>query len=160
MTRCFILFLAMICSESLEKQLIMEDKMEDLTEFQVWGGDGFALQVLQNLWMVVNARDTLDKLWVRSRSLTIVSCDTLTGAAVMTLTVLRGRLEVERLVQGLIGQEDLSWCRKLPLSQNLELTCLQVVPDLVSRSAGLRVPGHQYQFSCEVTDNISISLVP
>ena len=58
--------------------------------------------------MVVNALDTFDKLWVCSRSLTIVSCDALTGAAVMTLTVLRGRLEVESPVQGLIGQEDLS----------------------------------------------------
>ena len=62
--------------------------------------------------------------------------------------------------QGMIGQVDLSWGKKLPFNQNSELTFAQLVPDLVSRSAGLRFPGHQNQLLGEDTARISISLTP
>ena len=63
-------------------------------------------------------------------------------------------------VHGLVGQEDFSWGKKLPYNQNLELIWSQLVPDLVSRPAGLRFPGHQNQLSCEEIEEISMSLVP
>ena len=61
--------------------------------------------------------------------------------------------------QRIIGQ-DFSWGRKLPFNQNLELICAQLVPDLVSRSAGLRSSGHQNQLLGEDEAKISISLTP
>jgi len=50
--------------------------------------------------------------------------------------------------------------RKIPFNQNSELTCAQLVPDLVSRSAGLRFPGHQNQLSGDDAARISINLTP
>ena len=48
----------------------------------------------------------------------------------------------------------------MPWSQNLELIWLHSVPDLVSRSAGLREPGNQNQFSGKEVESISMSLDP
>ena len=62
--------------------------------------------------------------------------------------------------QRIIGPGDYSWGRKLPFNQNLELICAQLLPDLVSRSAGLRSPGHQNQLLGEDEAKISISLTP
>ncbi len=76
------------------------------------------------------------------------------------LTCLLGILHAGREVQGLTGQVDLFSGRKLPWNQNLELSCSHVVPDLVSKSAGLRLPGHQNQFLGVETAAISMSLVP
>ena len=63
MTRCLSLLLAMMVSAELAKQLMMEVRMEVLTELQVVGGLGFLLQVLQTLWMRVRVATTLERLW-------------------------------------------------------------------------------------------------
>ena len=65
-----------------------------------------------------------------------------------------------RDAQVLVGQEDLGCGRKLPCNQNSGLIWSQVESVLVSRSAGLRGPGHQNQFPGEDTEAISISAVP
>ena len=52
-----------------------------------------------------------------------------------------------RDAQGLVGHEDGGWGRRLPCNQNLLFNFSSVDPDLVSRSAGLRDPGHQYQLT-------------
>ena len=71
--------------------------------------------------------------------------DNLAGTAAMRLMVLEGISLKVRDAQFLVGQEDLGWGRKLPRNQNSGLIWSQVVPVLVSRSAGLRGPGHQNQ---------------
>ena len=86
--------------------------------------------------------------------------DGLTGIDLERLTHRIGVSLVVIEEQRIIGQEDLSWGRKLPFNQNLELICAQLVPDLVSRSAGLRSPGHQNQLLGEDEAKISISLTP
>ena len=58
------------------------------------------------------------------------------------LNMMEGIWSDMRDAQALIGQEDLGWGRKLPCSQNLEFSFSSVDPVLVSRSAGLRAPGH------------------
>ena len=60
--------------------------------------------------------------------------------------------------QRMIGHVDLSQDKKLPFNQNSELTCAQLVPDLVSKSAGLRSPGHQNQLLGDDAARISINL--
>jgi len=62
--------------------------------------------------------------------------------------------------QIVMGHEDFFRGKKLPFNQNCELIRVQLVPDLVSRSAGLRFPGHQNQLSGEDVANISINLTP
>ena len=49
-------------SVAAEKLLMLKDEMEILMEFQVRVGLGFCLQVLQLLWMKVNAGITLERL--------------------------------------------------------------------------------------------------
>jgi len=49
MTRCFILLVAMMTSESLTKQLRMASKMEFLIELHVLAGVELALQALHTL---------------------------------------------------------------------------------------------------------------
>ena len=51
-----------------------------------------------------------------------------------------------RDAKGFAGQLDVGVERKLPCNQNLDLI-FSVDPDLVSKSAGLRTPGHQNQLS-------------
>ena len=60
-------------------------------------------------------------------------------------------------VMGLTCQDFSGVGRKLPCSQNLELISSKVEPLLLSRSARLRVPGHQNQLS--VLDNAAISII-
>ena len=60
----------------------------------------------------------------------------------------------------LMGQDVSGVVRKLPCNQNLELISSRVEPVLVSRSAGLRAPGHQNQLSALDNAAISIILVP
>ena len=93
------------------------------------------------------------------RRLKISPLDGLTGIDLVRLTDRMGFSLVVIEVQRIIGQEDFSWGRKLPFNQNLELMCA-LVPDLVSRSAGLRSPGHQNQLLGEDEAKISISLTP
>ena len=62
--------------------------------------------------------------------------------------------------QRMIGHVDLSRGTKLPFNQNSELTCVQLVPDLVSKSAELRSPGHQNQLLGDDAARISINLTP
>ena len=65
-----------------------------------------------------------------------------------------------RDAQLLIGQDDLGWGRKLLCNQKSDLIWSQVELVLVSKSAGLRGPGHQNQQSDEDVAEISLSLVP
>ena len=74
--------------------------------------------------------------------------------------ILVGSSLMGRDAQLLIGQDDLGWGRKLPCNQKSDLIWSQVEPVLVSRSAGLRCPGHQNQQSDEDAADISMSLVP
>ena len=94
------------------------------------------------------------------RRLKINPWDGLTRINLVRLTDRMGISLVVIEEQRIIGQEDFSWGRKLPFNQNLELICAQLVPDLVSRSAGLRSPGHQNQLLGEDAAKISISLTP
>ena len=48
-------------SAVVEKLLMMKDEMEILTELQVRAVLGFCLQVLQLLWIKVNAAITLER---------------------------------------------------------------------------------------------------
>ena len=52
-----------------------------------------------------------------------------------------------RDADGFVRQLDVRVERKLPCNQNLDLIFSNVDPDLVSKSAGLRTPGHQNQLS-------------
>ena len=81
-------------------------------------------------------------------------------AAEVFLMEAEGTWSEMRDTQDLIGQEDGGWDRKLPCSQNLELSFSRVDPDLVSRSAGLSVPGHQCQLAVFDKADISMILVP
>ena len=60
---------------------------------------------------------------------------------------------------GLTGQDVSGVGRKLPYNQNSELMSSRVEPVLVSRLAGLSVPGHQNQLSPLNKAAISIILV-
>ena len=80
-------------------------------------------------------------------------------AADVFLIVTEGIRSEMRDTHDLIGQEDGGWDRKLPCNQNLELSFSSVDPDLVSRSAGLSVPGHQCQLAVFDRADISIILV-
>ena len=62
--------------------------------------------------------------------------------------------------QGLVGNEDGGWGRKLPCNQNVQSIFFSVHPDLVSRFAGLREPRHQYQLTAHDRAEISMILVP
>ena len=48
-----------------------------------------------------------------------------------------------RDAHNLVGQLDFGVERKLSCNQNLDLLFSSVDPDLVNRSAGMRIPGHQ-----------------
>ena len=65
-----------------------------------------------------------------------------------------------RDAQDLVGQDDGDWDKKLPCNQNLEFSFSSLDPDLVSRSAGLRKPGHQCQLVVADRAEISMILVP
>ena len=65
-----------------------------------------------------------------------------------------------RDAQDLVGHEEGGWGRKLPCNQKLEFNFYSVNPNLVSRSAGLRDPGHQYQLTAADRAEISKILVP
>ena len=65
------------------------------------------------------------------------------GAADTFLNEAEGIWLEMRDTHDLIGQEDEGWDKKLPCNQNLEFSFSSVDLDLVSRSAGLSVPGHQ-----------------
>ena len=78
------LLLAMMVSAELAKQLMMEVRMEVLTEHQVIGGLGFLLQVLQTLWMRVRGAITLERLWLWSSRLEMRSEVGLIGVEVMS----------------------------------------------------------------------------
>ena len=89
--RCFILLAAMTVSTAEEKHLMMEERIEILTEFQVVVGLGFCLRVLQILWINVRALTTLERLWLRSRRLVMMSEDGSAATVEITLMVLEGR---------------------------------------------------------------------
>ena len=74
------------------------------------------------------------------RRLKINPWDGLTRINLVRLTDRMGISLVVIEEQRIIGQEDFSWGRKLPFNQNLELICAQLVPDLVSSSAGDLIP--------------------
>ena len=59
-----------------------------------------------------------------------------------------------------VGQVETGLGRKRPRNQNLELIFSCVEPDLVSKSAGFKDPGHHIQLSAVVCDRISMTLVP
>ena len=82
------------------------------------------------------------------------------GMADTFLSMMEGVWSEMRDAQALIGQEDLGWGRKLPCNQNLEFSFSSVDPVLVSRSAGLRAPGHQFQLAVADRAEISMILVP
>ena len=97
--------LAMMVSAELAKQLMMEVRMEVLTELQVVGGLGFLLQVLQTLWMRVRAATTLERLWLWFRRLVMRSEVALTEVEVVRLTDRDGGGSERREELSLIGQE-------------------------------------------------------
>ena len=136
-----------LCSR--EKLLMMEEEMKILTEIQVEVGLGFCLQVLQLLWMKVSAAITLERLWLGSRRLMMRVEDGSAGTAVVGFMILVGSSLMGRDAQFLIGQDDLGWGRNLPCNQKSDLIWSQVEPVLLSKSAGLRGPGHQNQQSDE-----------
>ena len=82
------------------------------------------------------------------------------GVADTFLDMMEGVWSEMRDAQGLVGQEDGGWGRKLPCNQNLEFSFSSVDPDLVSRSAGLSAPGHQCQLAVADREEISKILVP
>ena len=81
------------------------------------------------------------------------------GMAEILLMTAKGRLEM-RDEHGLLGQVETGFRRKLPNNQKLELIFFSVEPDLVSKLAGFRGPGHHIQLSVVVCDRISMILVP
>ena len=70
------------------------------------------------------------------------------------LMVAVGVLLRMRDAHNLISQLDFGVERKLPCNQNLDLIFSSVDPDLVNKSAGLRIPGHQNQLSTFVSAEI------
>ena len=73
------LLVAKRVSVSAEKNLMMEEEMEFLTQLQVRAGLGFCLQVLQRFWMQDKAEVTLERLLECSRRLMMRLEDGLTG---------------------------------------------------------------------------------
>ena len=148
--KCFILLLAMMSSDSFVKHLRTEDMMEDLIKLQVVVGSprtipsqlGSFFQDLQTLWTRFRAWITVERLCSWCRRLKIYSREGLTVANFAMLSDLMGILPEVMEEQRMIGHVDLSPGKKLPFNQNSELTCAQLVPDLVSRSAGFKFPGH------------------
>ena len=55
-----------------------------------------------------------------------------------------------------MGQAETGFGKKLPCNQKSELIFFCIEPDLVSRSSGLRAPGHQAQLLAAVRSDISI----
>ena len=82
------------------------------------------------------------------------------GTAVVRFMILVGSSLMGRDAQLLIGQDDLGWGRKLPCNQKSDFIWSTVEPNPVSKSAGLRGPGHQNQQTDEDAAEISMSLVP
>ena len=82
------------------------------------------------------------------------------GAADTFLNMAEGIWSEMRDAHDLVGQEDGGWDKKLPCNQNLEFSFSSVDPDLVSRSAGLSAPGHQFQLAVADRAEISMILVP
>ena len=103
---------------------------------------------------------TVERLWACCSRLKTYSQDGLSEVNLVRLTDLVGISSVVMEEQRIMGQEDFSLGKKLPFNQNFELTYAQLVPDLVSRSAGLRFPEHQNQLLDEDTARISINLTP
>ena len=76
------------------------------------------------------------------------------------LMVAVGVLLRMRDAHDLVGQLGFGVERKLPCNHNLDLIVSSVDPDLVNKSAGLRIPGHQNQLSAFVSADICMILVP
>ena len=134
---CFNLLVAIVSEAEADDRC---ERMEFLMEFQGAVGSGFCLQVLQDLFINVRALITLERLWLCCIRLIVRSEDWLIGKAAMMLMVLEGKSQAGSDAQLFVGQEDLSWGRKLPCDQKPELIRSQVEPDLVSRSARSRTP--------------------
>ena len=75
----------MMVSAAEEKHLMTEKRMEILTEL------GFCLRVLLILWINVRALTTLERLWLHSRRLVMMSEDRSAATVEVMLMVLEGR---------------------------------------------------------------------
>ena len=163
MSRCLSLFLAMLASVDELKQLMMDEEMEFLALFHVRmgrvGDEGY-LEVLVALGRRHIALRTLKKLLDLSRNSVLTSVIGLINLQEILLMVAVGVVLRMRDAQNLISQLDVRVERKLPCNQNQDLIFSSVDPDLVNKSAGLRIPGHQNQLSALVSAEICMILVP
>ena len=80
----------------------IDDEMEGLTEFQVWVGLGFCLQVFR---MKDRAPTILEKLWPCSSRLLMRLERGLTGVVMVRLMVCRGGRSDRREAHFLVGQD-------------------------------------------------------
>ena len=106
-----------------------------------------ALRTLEKLLQAIN----ISVMMVKKRLSEIMTA--------LLIDVIWDRLDNKDLL-GFTSQEVSGVGRKLPCNQNLELMSSRVEPALVSRSAGLRAPGHQNQLSAFDSAAISIILDP
>ena len=97
---------------------------------------------------------TLEKLPDLSRNSVITSDKGLIDLQETLLMVAVRVLLRMRDTHDLVGQLDFGVERKLPCDQNIDLIFSSVDPDLVNKSAGLRIPGHQNQLSTFVSAEI------
>ena len=133
---------------------------KDLMEFQIWDGLPFCFKFLLPLKMKDRAAITLERLCARTCSSVMRVARGLAGWAMILLMVFSGSGDNKRNAHFLMGQESSGWMRKLPCSQKSDLIWPRVEPDLVSRSPGLREPGHQNQSVPVFSIEISMTLVP
>ena len=97
---------------------------------------------------------TLEKLPDLSRNSVMTSDKGLIDLQETLLMVAVRVLLRMRDTHDLVGQLDFGVERKLPCDQNIDLIFSSVNPDLVNKSAGLRIPGHQNQLSTFVSADI------
>ena len=119
-------------------------------------GDERYLEVLVALQRRHIALRTLEKLSDLSRNSVMTSVD----LQEILLMVAVGVVLRMRNAHDLISQLDVRVERKLPCNQTLDLIFSSVDPDLVNKSAGLRIPGHQNQLSAFVRAEICMIVVP
>ena len=139
--------------------MMMDEEMDFLALF--YGrmgrvGDERYLEVLVALQRRHIALRTLEKLSDISRNSVMTSVD----LQEMLLMVAVGVVLRMRDSHDFISHLDVRVERKLPCNQTLDLIFSSVDPDLVNKSAGLRIPGHQNQLSAFVRAEICMIVVP
>ena len=142
------------------KQLTMMEETYLLTSFPAGQVASGRLGRIQIFVSRVRALSALEKLLQAVNISMMMVKKGLSGIMTALLIVVVWDWLDNKDLLGLTGQDVSGVGRKLPCNQNTELMSSRVEPVIVSRLAGLSVPGHQNQLSALDSAVISIILVP